>query len=91
MTKIERCWEILLGRQAEKVMRRLPRDLLQRLDQAILGLATNPRPSGCQKLVGHDNLFRVRVGHWRISYAIEDEQLIILIVEVAPRGEAYRF
>jgi len=91
MTKTEQRWEILLSRQAEKVMRRLPRDLLQRIDQTILGLATNPRPLGCKKLVGHDNLYRVRVGHWRISYAIEDEQLIILIVEVAPRGGAYRF
>ena len=91
MTRTEQRWEIALSRQAEKVMRRLPRALLQRIDQAILNLAMNPRPSGCKKLVGHDNLYRVRVGRWRISYAIEDEQFVILIVEVAPRGGAYQF
>lgn len=87
----EQRWEVLLSRQAEKVMRRLPLDLLQRIDRAILALAEEPRPPGCKKLVGYDNLYRLRVGDWRISYAVEDEQLIVLILEVAPRGGAYRF
>jgi mRNA-degrading endonuclease RelE of RelBE toxin-antitoxin system len=32
----------------------------------------------------------VRVGDWRITYALEDDRLIVLIVEIAPRGGAYR-
>jgi mRNA interferase RelE/StbE len=91
MSATERRWEIILHRQAERVLRRLPQDLQQRIDRAILGLAEDPRPPGCRKLKGHDKFYRVRVGSWRISYAVEDERLIIVILEVAPRGGAYRF
>jgi mRNA interferase RelE/StbE len=83
-------WQILVRRQPEKVLRRLPKDLRQRIRVAIWGLAENPRPPGCRKLAGYDNLYRIRVGDWRISYAVKDDQLIILILEIAPRGSAYR-
>jgi mRNA interferase RelE/StbE len=84
-------WMVLVERQPQKVFRRLPRDLLQRIRLAIVGLAEEPRPPGCKKLQGYDNLFRIRVGDWRISYAVEDDRLIVLVLEVAPRGDAYRF
>jgi len=84
-------WQIMLLRQPEKVLRRLPKDLLQRTRVAIHGLAENPRPPGCKKLSGYENLYRVRVGQWRISYAIENDRLVILVLEIAPRGDAYRF
>lgn len=83
-------WQIVIHRRAEKVLQRLPKDLLQHLRSAIRDLARDPRPAGCKKLAGYDTLYRVRVGDWRISYAVEDDRLIILILEVAPRGGAYR-
>jgi mRNA interferase RelE/StbE len=43
-----------------------------------------------QKLAGHENLYRVRAGDWRISYAAEAERLVLLVLEIAPRGGAYR-
>ena len=91
MATTEQRWEVILHRRVERVLRRLPKDLLQRIDQAIQALATDPRPAGCKKLAGYDNLCRVRVGEWRISYAVEDDRLIVLVVEVAPRSGAYRF
>ncbi len=72
------------------MLARTPRDLRQRLGAAIDALASNPRPRGCKKLVGHDNLYRLRVGDWRITYIIKDADLIVLVIEVAPRGGAYR-
>jgi mRNA interferase RelE/StbE len=84
-------WTVLIDRQPQKVFRRLPRNILQRIREAISGLITDPLPPGCKKLVGYENLYRLRVGDWRISYAVEQEQLIILVIEVAPRGSAYRF
>lgn len=84
-------WTVLIDRQPQKVFRRLPRNILQRIREAISGLAKDPRPPGCKRLVGYKNLDRLRVGDWRISYAVEQEQLIILVLEVAPRGSAYRF
>jgi mRNA interferase RelE/StbE len=84
-------WTVLQTRDVEKVMRRLPANLVQRLDRAIRALASDPWPRGCKKLAGHENLYRIRVGDWRISYAVEDDQLIVLVIEVATRGDAYQF
>lgn len=91
MTSTKQNWEIRVHRRVERVMRKLPRDLQQRLDRAIWGLARDPRPPGCSKLRGQGDVYRIRVGQWRISYAVEDDKLVILIIEVAPRGGAYRF
>jgi mRNA interferase RelE/StbE len=83
-------WRIQLSRQVERTLRRLHNPLLARLRAAIRALAQNPRPPGCIKLTGEDNLYRIRVGDWRIIYLIEDEEMIVLIVKVASRGNAYR-
>ena len=82
-------WQITLARQPQKVLRKLPKELLQRIDIQFAVLAKNPRSAGCKKLSGFDNLYRVRVGDWRISYAIEEQQLVILVLEVAPPGDAF--
>jgi mRNA interferase RelE/StbE len=86
----EQSWRIQTERQVDKTLRRLPKPLLARIRAAIVSLADDPRPYGYRKLVGFEDLYRIRVGDWRIVYAIKDEQLIILIVEVSSRGGAYR-
>jgi mRNA interferase RelE/StbE len=93
MTESKRRWEIQQARNVERVLQRLPRNLFERIDRAILALAEDPWPPGCKKLrgMGYDNHWRIAVGGWRISYAVENAELIILIIEVAPRGDAYRF
>lgn len=83
-------YTILLQREAEKTLRNLRGPIAERIDTAINGLAETPRPPGCVKLTGYDDLYRVRVGDWRIVYQIRDSELIILVIEVRPRGAAYR-
>jgi len=85
-----RRYTVIVERQAEKTLRRLPKEVLSRVDRLLMSLAEEPRPAGCKKLRGYENLYRLRVGDWRLIYAIEDDQLVVLIIEVAPRGEAYR-
>lgn len=85
-----RRYTIILERRVEKALRRLPRDVLARVDRAILDLADDPRPAGCKKLKGYENLYRLRVGDWRLIYAVEEDRLVMLAIEIAPRGEAYR-
>ncbi|MGF1678959.1 MAG: type II toxin-antitoxin system RelE/ParE family toxin, partial [Candidatus Methylacidiphilales bacterium] len=51
-------------------------------------MATNPRPSGCKKLVGSQSTYRVRIGVYRVVYEIENEQLTVLIVRVRHRRDA---
>ncbi len=83
-------WEIIVHRKAEKTLKRLRGEMLERMRQAISALAEDPRPSGYKKMTGHKEFYLIRVGQWRIIYKIEDEELIILILTIAPRGSVYR-
>ena len=83
-------YRVEIQKSAQKVLRRLPRDLLNRLARAIEDLAVEPRPAGCKKLAGFHDHYRVRVGDWRIIYTIQDDLLVVLVVEIAPRGGAYK-
>ena len=80
--------EVVLSDQAEAAIRKLPRNLQRQIIAKTEALATEPRPPGVKKLVGHQDLWRVRSGDYRIVYSIHDA--VVLIVRVAPRGEAYR-
>ncbi|HEY8175832.1 MAG TPA: type II toxin-antitoxin system RelE/ParE family toxin [Gemmatimonadaceae bacterium] len=75
---------------AAKDIRALDEDMRRRVGRAIDALADNPRPSGVEKLKGDDNVYRVRVGDYRILYQIADRQLIVLVIRVRHRREAYR-
>jgi mRNA interferase RelE/StbE len=83
-------YTVQFRRPPEKLLRRLPKDLVERISQAIDDLAVTPRPPGMTQLVGYDYLYRIRVGDWRIIYTIEDDQLIVLVIDVAHRGNVYR-
>ena len=83
-------WQVIFLREPEKILRKLPKDLLTLIRKVIDCLAADPTPAGSKKLAGYDNLYRMRIGDWRISYAVEQDRLIILIAEIAPRGGAYR-
>ncbi len=61
-----------------------PRDKKRLLD-AAQGLARNPRRHGAIKLSGA--LFRIRVGRWRIIYAVSDQDREVIVVKVARRSE----
>jgi mRNA interferase RelE/StbE len=90
MTSHPNKWRVVLLHEPEKVLKRLPRNVYKRIRDKIDSLTINPTPNGCKKLAGHENLYRIRIGDWRVTYAIENNRLVILIVEVAPRGGAHR-
>lgn len=83
-------YRIILERRAEKDFRSI-RDtrLKRRIAAAIDALADAPRAAGAKKMQGYDELWRVRIGDWRICYRIEDARLIVLVITVAPRAEVY--
>jgi len=62
--------------------------------QQIVGrirlLAAEPRPAGCEKLAGLSPLFRVRQGHYRVIYTIDDSNHTVTIIKVGHRREVYR-
>jgi mRNA interferase RelE/StbE len=52
-------------------------------------LADDPRPPGCRKLRGYKDLWRVRVGDYRVVYIIEDDNKMVTVTRIAHRREAY--
>lgn len=75
---------------AARDFRKLPADIRLRLAKKIDALATAPRPDGVKKLAGEAEFYRVRVGDYRIVYQIEDARLVVLVVRVGHRRDAYR-
>jgi mRNA-degrading endonuclease RelE of RelBE toxin-antitoxin system len=53
-------------------------------------LRDHPRAPGCERLVGSEELYRVRQGVYRIVYAIHDEQVVVEVLRVGHRGDEYR-
>ena len=62
----------------------------QRLVSRIQSLSRNPRPGGCEKLAGPESLFRVRQGHYRVIYTIDDGARTVEVIKVGHRREVYR-
>jgi len=62
----------------------------QRIVGRIRSLATDPRPSGCEKLAGPSALFRVRQGQYRVIYTVVDTHHSIEVIKVGHRREVYR-
>jgi len=61
------------------------RKILQKIDS----LAEAPRPFGCEKLTDQER-YRVRQGHYRIVYSIQDEEQTVWIIKIAHRKDIYR-
>lgn len=76
-------------KSARKELERLDRETQSRVLDAVDELASAPRPSGVRKIVGGKNVWRIRVGHYRVIYKIYDERLVVMVVRVAHRKEAY--
>jgi mRNA interferase RelE/StbE len=83
-------YQIEFSRQADRQFRNLPSQIQQRLKPKIDVLAATPRPYGSEKLSGDDQLYRIRVGDYRIVYVVEDDRLLVLVAKVGHRREVYR-
>lgn len=82
-------YKLKIKKSAERDLKRLPKPLFIRLNQQILALRQEPRPSGVRKLQGKLEGWRVRVGDYRIVYQIDDADQIVTIVRVRHRRDVY--
>lgn len=72
-----------------KDLEKIPVQLRLKIKQEIEDLAINPRPHGHIKISGSSNLYRIRIGDYRVCYEIHDGILIIVLVIVGHRREVY--
>ncbi len=83
-------YEVLLERRAEKDLKRLTRDVFERVVSRLRSLSEDPKPSGSRKITGSKNDWRVRVGEYRIIYEIDDRKKAIRVMRIRHRKEVYR-
>ncbi len=74
---------------ARKELESLSDNLIARIVPKIDSLATDPRPSGTKKLRGYKDLWRIRVGDYRIVYIIDDGRKTVSVTRVAHRRDVY--
>lgn len=77
---------------ARRQLRTIDQTTALRILHALSRLGDDPYrdDADVKKLSGHDDLYRLRVGAYRIAYTIDDGKLIILVVEVGHRRDIYR-
>ncbi|MFA6701014.1 MAG: type II toxin-antitoxin system RelE/ParE family toxin [Thiomicrospira sp.] len=72
-----------------KDLRSIPNSDVRRILNRIEALSDNPRAEGCIKLTGQD-VYRVRVGLYRILYEIRDEVLVVDVIKLGHRSSVYK-
>lgn len=74
---------------AERALARLSKADKVRVARAIAALAAVPRPRGCRKLTGQQDVFRIRVGVHRVIYSIEDRRIVVVVLKIGHRKDVY--
>ncbi|MCH8225235.1 MAG: type II toxin-antitoxin system RelE/ParE family toxin [Chloroflexi bacterium] len=79
-------YTVSILRRAQRELARLPAEDYSRVRDAILGLAQEPRPTGCLRLTGRDG-WRIRVGVYRVIFEIDDAQQAVTVLHVGHRRD----
>lgn len=83
-------YTVTFARSARKELESLSASWVARIFPKIEALAKEPRPSGVRKLQAEDDLWRIRVGEYRIVYVIDDRRQNVDIIAVRHRSAAYK-
>ena len=83
-------WASHIPKRVDRELADAPPTVHDHLQETLAQLQHEPRPSGCKKLKGKVQCWRVRVGAYRILYDILDRQRTIVILKIGPRKDVYR-
>ncbi len=76
--------------RVRKAMRRMDPQVRRNVLAKMRALATDPRPPGAEPLQGHPPWLRVRIGDYRIIYAVDEQARVVTVAEVGHRRDVYR-
>ena len=76
---------------AVRQLARIPRPLAKRIRDRMVAIAGDPysQHANVRPLKGRD-AFRLRIGDWRVIYEVRDEELLVFVLTIGPRGQVYR-
>jgi mRNA interferase RelE/StbE len=83
-------YEIVFKPAAQRDLKKLLPKMQKRLLKGIMALAENPRIQAVEKLAGYEDLFRLRVGNFRVIFEVHEAEVVVLIVRIGDRKEIYR-
>lgn len=83
-------YSVVIHREAKKDIKKLHPQIRNRIVSVLEEIAENPRLLGAIQLSGYSDLYRYRVGHHRIVYRINDNELEVLVLDAKPRGDVYK-
>ncbi len=84
-------FNVVLTSRAVKNFKRLPEELQNRCEKIFDELQSSFAPIrlDIKKLKGYENIYRIRLGSWRIIYKVDNKEKLILIYDILPRKKAY--
>ena len=82
-------YSVFILRRAQAELSSLPKETYEKLKAAIFALSENQRPRRCRKLTGREG-WRLRVGNYRVIYAIDDKRQAVTVLHVGHRRDIYR-
>lgn len=84
-------YSVFLKRSAARELEEIGQDAdRRRVVERIQALAEDPRPPGCERLAGRQDRLRIRQGHYRVVYGIDDEERSVTVVKIGHRKDVYR-
>ena len=82
-------YRVEISRTAERQLKTVAREHQVRLAKSMRGPALEPRPHGSHQLHGYEDVYRIRVGPYRIIYSV-DERVVVIILKIGHRREVHR-
>jgi len=84
-------YQIIFAKGAQKALLRLPKNMAVLVRQKLEQLAVDPyAPNTNAMKLQNRSGYRLRIGDWRVIYEIQNDELVILVLKIAQRGEVYR-
>lgn len=83
-------YKVIFKPSVEKDLRLLPQSVVTRIFKHIEALKDAPFPRQSIKLAGAEQLYRVRIGDYRMIYSVDKNNRQVIIHYVRHRRDVYR-
>jgi mRNA interferase RelE/StbE len=83
-------YKVYIDESARDALAKLPKKIQRLIVRKIDALSMNPRPKGAKQLQGHDRVYRIRSGDYRIIYRVDDKKITVFVISIGDRKDIYR-
>jgi mRNA interferase RelE/StbE len=88
--EIKAMYEMLLSRKASHFIKTLQESYKEKIKDALRNLMENPFSYPHKKIKGKTNMYRIRVGKYRVLYKVDEKKEILTVLKIDKRSRVYR-